>query len=879
MLNTNQIRQCFLDFFKSHNHTLINSSSLVPHNDPTLLFTNAGMVQFKDIFTGKQSSQYLRAATAQKCVRAGGKHNDLDNVGYTKRHHTFFEMLGNFSFGDYFKETAIELAWNLIKTEFKLPLDRLLVTVHASDEDAAKLWRKVAGLDDSRIIRINTNDNFWSMGDLGPCGPCSEIFFDHGPQIPGGPPGSAEADGDRFVEIWNLVFMQYEQLADGSRISLPQPSIDTGMGLERIAAVMQGVSDNFDTDIFKSLINATIEITGLPPHDRAQVVAYRIIADHLRAASFMIADGILPSNEGRGYVLRRIMRRAMRYVHVLGVKDLLLHQLVAPLVNIMGQQYSELSRAQPLISASLYQEEAKFRETLDRGLRLLDEDLAKLQGNKVLPGAAAFKLYDTYGFPVDLTENILRERGYGIDMNGFNQEMQRQRQLARKNWEESAGERGSSDLWFKILEQAGPTEFLGYTLTRASGRIEAVIEENAIITNQTPFYGEGGGQIGDSGVITSESGARFQVNETKKPLPNLYVHYGKLEQGTFKTGENVTLVVDEQKRNSIKRNHSATHLLHAALRAVLGGHVTQKGSLVNADKLRFDFSHFQKPTLEQLRQIEALVNQKILENSPVSYKVMAYDQAVKHGAMALFGEKYGAEVRVVTMGSEERGSEERGSEEGGSEDGDAFSVELCGGTHVNRTGDIGLFVIDSESSVAAGVRRIEAITGLNAMQYGQQNRALVQQIAEELKCSSPQILERIAILKTSTKSGSKTTGANHTPSKANVTQGKAGEINIILQEFHNSSDVIVRESLDQFKLSSEPTVAITTNVVGEKIMIAVRVSNNLCAQIDAAVLLREAVKHLGGVGGGGRRDFAQGGGSNITNIKSLVDAITRCVDN
>ncbi|HXY90006.1 MAG TPA: alanine--tRNA ligase, partial [Xanthobacteraceae bacterium] len=707
MSGVNEIRSTFLDFFAKRGHEIVPSSPLVPRNDPTLLFTNAGMVQFKNVFTGLEKRPYSRAVTAQKCVRAGGKHNDLDNVGYTARHHTFFEMLGNFSFGDYFKERAIELAWELITKTYGLPKDRLLVTVYAEDEDAHRLWKKIAGLSGDKLIKIETADNFWAMGDTGPCGPCAEIFYDHGPGIPGGPPGSPDAEGDRFIEIWNLVFMQFEQQAGGKRVLLPKPSVDTGMGLERIAAVLQGVHDNYDIDLFRALIRASVDLTGVEA-EGAHKASHRVIADHLRASAFLVADGVLPSNEGRGYVLRRIMRRAMRHAQLLGAEQPLMWRLVPTLSREMGQAYPELLRAEALISETLKLEETRFRKTLARGLALLEEESKGLKRGAKFSGETAFKLYDTYGFPLDLTEDALKPRGIAVDTPTFDAAMERQREKARAAWSGS-GEAATEAVWFSLREKVGGTEFLGYETESAEGVVAALVrdgkevaalkkgESGAVILNQTPFYGESGGQVGDTGVLAGE-GARFRVTDTQKKAGDLFVHFGKLEEGALKPGAPLTLEVDHARRGDIRRNHSATHLLHEALRQVLGDHVAQKGSLVAPDRLRFDFAH-PKPIADgEIAKVEDIANAIVLQNAPVETRLMEVDDAIASGARALFGEKYGDEVRVVAMGKG-----------GGNSLG--WSVELCGGTHVRRTGDIGLVAVVSESAVAAGVRRIEALTG------------------------------------------------------------------------------------------------------------------------------------------------------------------------
>ncbi len=737
MKSLNDIRAGFLEFFRGHNHQVVASSPLVPRNDPTLLFTNAGMVQFKNVFTGAEKLPFVRATTSQKCVRAGGKHNDLDNVGYTARHHTFFEMLGNFSFGDYFKEDAIHFAWELITKDFGLPKERMLATVYADDEEAFGLWKKIAGLSEDRIIRIGTSANFWSMGDTGPCGPCSEIFFDHGDHIPGGPPGSPDEDGDRFIEIWNLVFMQYEQVDAATRLNLPKPSIDTGMGLERIAAVMQGVHDNYDIDLFRHLITASVELTGAKDAGEAHF-SHRVIADHLRSSSFLIADGVLPSNEGRGYVLRRIMRRAMRHAHLIGSRDPLMYRLVPTLVAEMGGAYPELKRAEALIAETQRLEEERFRITLARGLKLLDEETATLAKGATLRGETAFKLYDTFGFPLDLTEDALKARGITVDKQGFNAAMEKQRAEARKAWAGS-GEAADDAQWFAIRDELGATEFFGYDTEEAEGVIVAMMkgahrvmsatagETVLILTNQTPFYAESGGQVGDQGVIRSAKG-EGKVIDTDKKLGSLHAHVVEVMKGSFAVGDAVDLKVDGERRRATRANHSATHLLHAALKRVLGPHVSQKGSLVAPDRLRFDFSHPKPVTPDELERIENQVNAVIRQNSDVSTRLMNTEAAIKAGAEALFGEKYGDEVRVLTMG----------------EDTDkAYSVELCGGTHVRRLGDIGLFTILSESAVASGVRRIEALTSEGARRYLSHQAELAREAAVVLKTSTTDLPARV----------------------------------------------------------------------------------------------------------------------------------------
>ena len=745
MQSTNDIRAGFLDYFAREGHAVLPSSPLVPHNDPTLLFTNAGMVQFKNLFIGAETRDYATAVTSQKCVRAGGKHNDLENVGHTARHHTFFEMLGNFSFGDYFKERAIELAWNLITGEYGLPVERLLITVYSEDDAAFDLWKKIAGLPDQRIIRIPTSDNFWSMGATGPCGPCSEIFYDHGEQIPGGPPGSADQDADRFVEIWNLVFMQFEQVTPDERIDLPKPSVDTGMGLERTAAVMQGTHDNYGIDLFQALIRASAEASGTEPEGRHNV-SHRVIADHLRASSFLIFDGVLPSNEGRGYVLRRIMRRAMRHAHQMGAEEPLMWKLVPALVEQMGAAYPDLARAEPLITETLKLEETRFKKTLDRGLRLLDEATADLKQGGELDGETAFKLYDTYGFPIDLTEDALRGRGMSVDSDAFNTAMERQRDEARKAWAGS-GDAATEEIWFEIREQLGATEFLGYETESAEGKVLALVvdgkraleakpgEAAAVVVNQTPFYGESGGQVGDAGTITSAGGVTFTVAETQKHINDLFVHLGNVGENSLKVGDEVALQVDGSRRRNIRNNHSATHLLHAALRRRLGDHVTQKGSLVAPDRLRFDISHPQAVGPGELAEIEAEVNRQIGLKSDVATHLMEPDAAVEAGAMALFGEKYGEQVRVVTMGKDGDGGGEN-----------SFSVELCGGTHVANTGDIGVFKVVGESAVAAGVRRIEALTGDGAKAYFAEAQAALDETAALLRVDPAAVPEKVRAL-------------------------------------------------------------------------------------------------------------------------------------
>ncbi|MGE3230911.1 MAG: alanine--tRNA ligase, partial [Hyphomicrobium sp.] len=756
MQTANEIRSAFLEYFRKHGHEVVSSSPLVPRNDPTLLFTNAGMVQFKNVFTGQEKRPYARAATAQKCVRAGGKHNDLENVGYTARHHTFFEMLGNFSFGDYFKPLAIELAWNLITKEFGLPKERLWTTVYSEDDEAFDLWKKIAGLPESRIIRIPTSDNFWAMGDTGPCGPCSEIFFDHGPEIAGGPPGSPDADGDRYIEIWNLVFMQFEQVTKAERVALPRPSIDTGMGLERLAAVLQGKHDNYDIDMIRALILASAEATGTAP-DGPQAVSHRVIADHLRSTSFLIADGVLPSNEGRGYVLRRIMRRAMRHAHKLGAKEPLMWRLVPALVAQMGQAYPELGRAQPIIAETLRLEETRFRQTLERGLKLLEEETDRLGASQALAGDVAFRLYDTFGFPLDLTQDILRGQGRNVDTAGFDKAMAEQRAAARKAWAGS-GEATTDQIWFELKEKVGATEFLGYATDMAEGQVLAIVKDGKpverakagdrleLVANQTPFYGESGGQMGDTGIWFNGTGLEIAIDDTQKKLGELWVHSGEVRKGEVTLGDAVEMRIDRERRDRLRAAHSATHLLHEALRRRLGAHVTQKGSLVAPDRLRFDFSHPKPITQEDLAAIEAEVNRRVRRNAEVATRLMTPDAAVEAGALALFGEKYGEEVRVVSMGGSTEGSgsaEGEGAGAGGAGEGRHFSTELCGGTHVSRTGDIGIFRIVGESAVAAGVRRIEALTGAAAERHAREQDRLVDNLASLLKVAPADLPVRL----------------------------------------------------------------------------------------------------------------------------------------
>jgi alanyl-tRNA synthetase len=895
MQSTNDIRAAFLDYFARHGHEIVASSPLVPRNDPTLLFTNAGMVQFKNVFTGVEKRPYSRAATAQKCVRAGGKHNDLENVGYTARHHTFFEMLGNFSFGDYFKEQAIELAWNLVVREFGLDRDRLLVTVYADDKDAARLWAKIARLPDERIIRIPTSDNFWAMGDTGPCGPCSEIFYDHGPQIPGGPPGSAQQDGDRFVEIWNLVFMQFEQLPSGERVALPRPSIDTGMGLERIAAVLQGKHDNYDIDLFRALILASAEASGIAA-DGPQAVSHRVIADHLRASAFLIADGILPSKEGRGYVLRRIMRRAMRHAQMLGCTEPLLWRLVPTLVQQMGAAYPELLRAQPLVAETLRLEEENFRQTLGRGLTLLEE-MAEGRGLKdarTLDGSVAFTLYDTYGFPLDLTQDILRPRGIAVDVKTFEAEMEKARARSRASWVGS-GEAATDAIWYELRDEVGPSEFLGYETESAEGIIRAILrgservaeadagDEVGIIVNQTPFYAESGGQVGDTGAIFSGTGGELAVHDTQKKAGDLHLHLGRVRHGRLKVGDAVELRVDGDRRTRLRANHSVTHLLHQALRHRLGEHVTQKGSLVAPDRLRFDFSHPKPLSQEEIAAIEAEVNACIRDNDAVRTRLLTHERAVAEGALALFGEKYGDEVRVVAMGRTTEAA--KGAAR-------PYSVELCGGTHVRRAGDIGLFKIVSESSVASGVRRIEALTGAAAEAYLAEEEALLRQSAAALRTSPSELparltrlleehrrLEReLADARHALAVGGPPAGAARGGEKAAPTVKRIGDVAFDGRLVDNVPGRELRALADDLKRRIGSGIVAVVSRTDGKAAIVVGVTHDLAGRFDAVELARLGAGAVGGKGGGGRPDMAQAGGPEAAHAEAALAAIERALN-
>ncbi|ATP13153.1 alanine--tRNA ligase [Bartonella henselae] len=868
MNSVNSIRSTFLDYFQLNGHKIVSSSPLVPRNDPTLMFTNAGMVQFKNVFTGLEQRPYKQATTAQKCVRAGGKHNDLDNVGYTARHHTFFEMLGNFSFGDYFKEEAIFLSWNLLTKEFCLPEDKLLVTVYHNDDVSTELWRKISGLPDEKIVRIATADNFWAMGDTGPCGPCSEIFYDHGDEIWGGPPGSAYEDGDRFIEIWNLVFMQYEQVNKEKRVELPHPSIDTGMGLERIAAVLQGGHDNYDIDLFRALIAVSQEITGVKATGDF-IASHRVIADHLRSSAFLIADGVLPSNEGRGYVLRRIMRRAMRHAHLLGAKEPLMWRLLPVLIHEMGQAYPELVRAESLISETLKLEEIRFRKTLERGLGLLSEASTDLKEGDHLNGEIAFKLYDTYGFPLDLTQDALRCRGISVDVAAFNKAMEGQKAKARANWSGS-GETVTEAIWFSVRDQLGATEFLGYETEKSEGILTALVRDGEIVddissgqkailvVNQTPFYGESGGQIGDSGTISGKNFV-FEVHDTQKKADGVFIHIGEVKSGQARMSECVELTVDGVRRKKIRVNHSATHLLHEALRQVLGSHVTQKGSLVSPDRLRFDFSHPKSVSLEELEKIEDLANEIVLQNSEVTTRLMLVDDAISEGAMALFGEKYGDEVRVVSMGNRlEKGKLKS-----------RWSIELCGGTHVERTGDIGLIHIVSESSVAAGVRRIEALTGTAARLYLSRQDARVHEIADLLKTSATDVEERVRILLEDRRKLEKELNDERKKSvlSGGIVKSDQEDITIINgisfmgRVVKNISPRDLKTLVDSGKKKIGSGVVAFIGVSEDgKGSAVLGVTDDLTHKLNAVDLVRILSGILGGQGGGGRPDMAQSGG-------------------
>ena len=885
MAGVSEIRSAFLQYFGKNGHEIVPSSPLVPRNDPTLMFTNAGMVQFKNVFTGQETRPIPRASTSQKCVRAGGKHNDLDNVGYTARHHTFFEMLGNFSFGDYFKDRAIELAWNLITKEYGLNKDRLVVTVYHDDDEAFKIWKKISGFSDDKIIRIATSDNFWQMGDTGPCGPCSEIFFDHGDKIAGGPPGSADADGDRFIEIWNLVFMQFEQRAPGDRVPLPKPSIDTGMGLERIAAVLQGKHDNYEIDLFQALIAASVAAIGVEAKGDA-AASHKVIADHLRASSFLVADGVLPSNEGRGYVLRRIMRRAMRHAHILGAREPVMYRLFPALLRQMGDAYPELGRAEALITETLKLEETKFKKTLDNGLKLLGESSAEMTKGAVFPGDVAFKLYDTYGFPLDLTEDALKPRGITVDTKAFDVAMKKQKDAAKAAWKGS-GEAATEGLWFEIKDKVGATEFLGYDTEAAEGIINAVVsggkeakalkagDEGAVIVSQTPFYGESGGQVGDQGIIKGPKGALFRVTETQKKIGDLFIHLGKVEAGSFAVGDAVELEVDHKRRSATRANHSATHLLHEALRLILGEHVAQKGSLVSPERLRFDFSHTKPMSPEELKSVEDMANAVLLENTPVITRLMALDEARASGAMALFGEKYGDEVRVVSMGPTRPGANK------------AWSVELCGGTHVTRTGDIGLIKVVGESASAAGVRRIEALTAEGARAYLAEQDQRLRDAASVLRTRPDDVVERLKALVEERKTlekqladakrqialGGSAAGASDGAAGGDTVKS-VGNVRLLARTVQGLNPKDLRGLIDDGKKQIGSGIVAVVGVTEDgKAGLAVGVTEDLIKTWSAVDLVKAGAEALGGKGGGGRPDMAQAGGPDGTKAGDALKAI------
>ena len=883
------VRKKFLDYFKKNNHQIVESSNLVPNNDPTLMFTNSGMVQFKNVFTGLEKRQYKTATTSQKCVRAGGKHNDLENVGYTPRHHTFFEMLGNFSFGDYFKEQAITHAWNLLTKDFGLPKEKLLVTVFNEDNDAFNLWKKIAGLSENKIIKISTSDNFWSMGDTGPCGPCSEIFYDHGDELKGGPPGSKDEDGDRFIEIWNLVFMQYEQISKEKRIDLPKPSVDTGMGLERMTAVLQGTHDNYKIDHFQKIIAASSDFIKAPIDSRS-IASHRVIADHLRASSFLIAEGILPSNEGRGYVLRRIMRRGMRHAHSLGSKSPVFHKLFEVLLNEMKNSYPELSNGSELIIETLKNEEEKFSSLLERGMKILDENLSKVK-NKTLPGPIAFKLYDTYGFPLDLTADILRGKNIKVDNNGFDKEMEKSKTLARANWKGS-GDKSVEEKWFKIREELNPTEFLGYEFDKAEGVVIKISkngefvnsansgEEIEIISNQTPFYGESGGQVGDQGYIFN-SDCKIKINDTQKKMGDLFVHYGKIENGSISVGQNINLEIDKIKRKNSKANHSATHLLHESLRRTLGKHVMQKGSLVSPERLRFDFSHSKPIENQEIAKINKIVNDIVEGSSDVQTRIMTPKEAVSMGALALFGEKYGEEVRVVFMGKENNGF---------------FSTELCGGTHVKNTKEVGKFKIVSQSSIASGVRRVEALRDKQLEQYERtqkQKKSLKEtNLKEEIELVKNELQnfkikpdykdnidlsENLKNLKKKLKR-IKIENIKKDKNKNIIKDKKVGSIIIREQILKDFPPKELRSIIDQGKKDIKSGVIISISIFEDKVGLAVGVSQDLTLKYDAVNLVKIGSEILGGKGGGGRKDFAQAGGANAENIEEVFKVLAKKIN-
>jgi alanyl-tRNA synthetase len=879
-----EVRSKFLDYFKKNNHQIVDSSNLVPNNDPTLMFTNSGMVQFKNVFTGLEKKSFKTATTSQKCVRAGGKHNDLENVGYTPRHHTFFEMLGNFSFGDYFKEQAIVHAWNLLTKDFGLPKEKLLVTVFHEDEDSFNLWKKIAGLNEDKIIKIKTSDNFWSMGDTGPCGPCSEIFYDHGDKLQGGPPGSPNEDGDRFIEIWNLVFMQFEQISKEKRISLPKPSVDTGMGLERMTAVLQGTHDNYNIDHFKKIISASSDITKTPINEKT-IANHRVISDHLRASSFLIAEGILPSNEGRGYVLRRIMRRGMRHAHTLGSKSPVFHKLFEVLLNEMKSSYPELNTGKDLIIETLKNEEEKFSTLLERGIKILNENLEKVKGN-VLPGPVAFKLYDTFGFPLDLTADILRAKNIKVDTKSFENEMENSKKLARANWKGS-GDKSLEERWFKVREQLQPTEFLGYEFEKAEGIVLKISKDNQfietakigdeieIITNQTPFYGESGGQVGDQGLIQTVD-CKINIKDTQKKVGDLFVHIGEVKKGSVKVGESVNLSIDTQKRNNSKANHSATHLLHESLRRTLGKHVTQKGSLVSHERLRFDFSHNKPIEKDEMSKINKTVNELVAGSSDVQTRIMTPKEAVGLGALALFGEKYGDEVRVVFMGKENNGF---------------FSTELCGGTHVKNTKEVGKFKVISQSSIASGVRRVEALRDEQLKNFEKsldeeklnKDQSLSNQIEiikKELKKLNikPNYNENFSLvdnLKNINKQLDRAKVKNIIQNKNKIIDKKNGNFILRQQVLTDLPSKELRSIVDQGKKEIKSGIIMACCTYEGKVGVAIGVTDKLVEKFDAIKLVKEAAEILGGKGGGGRKDFAQAGGTNKDKIEEAFKALSK----
>ncbi len=878
MASLNDIRSKFIDHFVKASHEHVPSSPLVPRNDPSLMFVNSGMVQFKNVFVGQENRDYQRAVTAQKCVRAGGKHNDLDNVGYTARHHTFFEMLGNFSFGDYFKPQAIELAWDLLTKGYGLPKDKLLVTVFHTDDEAADLWKKIAGLGDDRIIRINTSDNFWQMGPTGPCGPCSEIFYDHGEDIWGGPPGSPEEDGDRFIEIWNLVFMQFEQFEDGTQTDLPRPSIDTGMGIERIGAILQGQHDNYDTDVFRGLIEASAQITGVDAYGDKNV-HHRVIADHLRSTSFLIADGVMPSNEGRGYVLRRIMRRAMRHAHLLGAQEPVMHKLVPSLVSQMGQFYSELGRAQAVIEESLLLEETRFQTTLDRGLRLLDDELSNLPDGKALPGEVAFKLYDTYGFPLDLTQDALREKGREVDVAGFDQAMQNQKEQARAAWAGS-GEKADAPIWFDLAQEHGSTEFLGYVEETGEAHVLALVKDGkvlekadgavSIVVNQTPFYAESGGQIGDQGWIKFEGG-KGRITDTQNH-EGVFVHQAEISVGELRPQMAVQLEVDHARRSKIRANHSATHLLNEALRETLGAHVAQRGSLNAPDRLRFDFSHNHALSTDEMRKVEEEVNHYIRQNGEVSTRIMTPDEARELGAQALFGEKYGDEVRVVSMGK--KGNSGKGQDQ------ETYSIELCGGTHVRQLGEIGFFVLVSDAASSSGVRRVEAMTGQAALDYAKERVGIVNTLAENMRAKPAEILERVQNLQNEKRQLANEVAElkRQLASTGGAAQDeieKIGDMQFISKRMDGISGKDLPPIMDEMKAKIDQGVIALFAVDQGRVAIAIGTKGENAP--SAKDLIGLATPQIGGKGGGGRPDMAQGGGDQPDGIATATEALRKAL--